>query len=152
MIWKAFSENGLKVIELNYSYRLRLLLGITYQILLLNICISLGDRLTHVLYALNINFYKAISISIHWYNLCACKNTGRANSVSSVPYVPKQNRRTEGCSKLKSPDTRQIQEWMVSTLEQKQVPTRTWAGVRSSKRPLLACRTNCNCSMETSHN
>ena len=34
----------------------------------------------------------------------------------------KQNRCTEGCSKLKSPETRQVQERLVSTLENMQVP------------------------------
>ena len=33
-----------------------------------------------------------------------------------------QNRSTEGCSKLKSPETRQVQERLVSTLEHMQVP------------------------------
>ena len=34
----------------------------------------------------------------------------------------KQNRSTEGCSKLKCPDKRQVQERLVSTLEHMQVP------------------------------
>ena len=34
----------------------------------------------------------------------------------------KKNRSTEGCSKLKSPGTRQVQERLVSTLEHMQVP------------------------------
>ena len=34
----------------------------------------------------------------------------------------KQKRSTEGCSKLKSPETRQVQERLVSTLEHIQVP------------------------------
>ena len=34
---------------------------------------------------------------------------------------PKQKRSTEGCSKLKSPETRQVQERLVSTLEHMQV-------------------------------
>ena len=33
-----------------------------------------------------------------------------------------QKRSTEGCSKFKSPDTRQVQERLVSTLEHMQVP------------------------------
>ena len=33
-----------------------------------------------------------------------------------------KNRSTEGCSKLKSPETRQVQEILVSTLEHLQVP------------------------------
>ena len=36
--------------------------------------------------------------------------------------VIKQNSSTEGCSKLKSPETRQVQEGLVSTLEHMQVP------------------------------
>ena len=35
----------------------------------------------------------------------------------------KQKRSTEGCSKFKSPETRQVQERLVSTLEHMQVPT-----------------------------
>ena len=34
----------------------------------------------------------------------------------------KQNRSTEGCSKLKSPETRQVQERLVSTLDHMQIP------------------------------
>ena len=34
----------------------------------------------------------------------------------------KQNRSTEGCSKLKSPETRQVKERYFSTLEHMQVP------------------------------
>ena len=36
--------------------------------------------------------------------------------------LKKQKRSTEGCSKFKSPDTRQVQERLVSTLEHMQVP------------------------------
>ena len=36
--------------------------------------------------------------------------------------VSSQNRSTEGCSKLKSPETRQVQEILVSTLEHLQAP------------------------------
>ena len=36
--------------------------------------------------------------------------------------VMKQKRSTEGCSKYKSPETRQVQERLVSTLEHMQVP------------------------------
>ena len=40
-----------------------------------------------------------------------------------------------------------------SKIEHKQVPKRkTEPGVRKGKRSLLACNTNCKCSMETSHN
>ena len=34
----------------------------------------------------------------------------------------KQKRSTEGCSKFKSPETRQVQERLVSTFEHMQVP------------------------------
>ena len=34
----------------------------------------------------------------------------------------KQKRSTEGCSKFKGPETRQVQESLVSTLEHMQVP------------------------------
>ena len=54
-----------------------------------------------------------------------------------------QKRSTEGCSKLKSPETRQVGQKSQSG---------TGPGVRRSKRPLLACRTRCKCSMEISHN
>ena len=36
--------------------------------------------------------------------------------------VGAKNRSTEGCSKLRSPETRQVQEILVSTLEHLQVP------------------------------
>ena len=39
---------------------------------------------------------------------------------------------------------------LVSTLEHLQVQRWTGLGVRRSKRPLLACRNRCKCSMETS--
>ena len=38
----------------------------------------------------------------------------------------KQKRRIEGCSKFKSPETRQVQERLVSTLEHMQVPKWDW--------------------------
>ena len=41
---------------------------------------------------------------------------------------------------------------LVSTVEQMQVPKGTGPGVRRSKRPLLACRARCICSMETLYN
>ena len=52
----------------------------------------------------------------------------------------------EGCSKLKRyVDIQwQVQERMVSTLEQMQVPNGTGPCVRRSKRPLLASRTRCS--------
>ena len=36
--------------------------------------------------------------------------------------IHKQKRSTEGCSKFKSPETKQVQERLVSTLEHMQVP------------------------------
>ena len=75
----------------------------------------------------------------------------------------KQNTRrsTEGCSKLKrsvdltssgknglnirtNAETRQVQERLISSLENMQVPNLTGQCVRRSKRPLLASRTRCN--------
>ena len=41
----------------------------------------------------------------------------------------KQKRSTEGCSKFKGPETRQVQERLVSTLEHMQVPK--WNRTRS---------------------
>ena len=41
---------------------------------------------------------------------------------------------------------------VVSTREHLQIQNGTGPGVRRSKRPLLACRTRCICSMETLHN
>ena len=52
--------------------------------------------------------------------------------------VPRDVRNSKG------PYTWQVQERMVSTLEQMQVPNGTGPGVRRSKRPLLASRTRCN--------
>ena len=68
------------------------------------------------------------------------------------PYLSlhlKQKRSTEGCSKFKGPETRQVQKRLVSTCKSQ---SGTGPGVRRSKRPLLACRTRCICSMETLHN
>ena len=39
-----------------------------------------------------------------------------------VLHFKEQKRSTEGCSKFKSPETRQVQERLVSTLEHMQVP------------------------------
>ena len=46
------------------------------------------------------------------------------NFISSkdINRIYKQKRSTEGCSKFKSPETRQVQERLVSTLEHMQVP------------------------------
>ena len=44
------------------------------------------------------------------------------NFIYIINYLNKQKRSTEGCSKLKSPETRQVQERLVSTLEHMQVP------------------------------
>ena len=80
-----------------------------------------------------------------WYQQLEHKQVpkGGRNQVSgrvSVPCwhatpVTSKNRSTEGCSKLKSPETRQVQEILVSTLEHLQVPK--W---------------DRKCSMETTHN
>ena len=42
--------------------------------------------------------------------------------VNNKAKYSKQKRSTEGCSKFKSPETRQVQERLVSTLEHMQVP------------------------------
>ena len=44
------------------------------------------------------------------------------DSRSESSCLTKQKRSTEGCSKFSSPETRQVQERLVSTLEQMQVP------------------------------
>ena len=46
----------------------------------------------------------------------------------------------------------QVQEGMISTSQQIQVPNGTGPDARMSKRPLLGSRTRCKCSMETSRN
>ena len=44
-------------------------------------------------------------------------------AIGTVVYLRlKQKRSTEGCSNFKSPETRQVQERLVSTLEHMQVP------------------------------
>ena len=48
-----------------------------------------------------------------------CSEFGNAKDFE---YDTKQKRSTEGCSKFKSPETRQVQERLVSTLEHMQVP------------------------------
>ena len=42
--------------------------------------------------------------------------------VTAITSFESKNRSTEGCPKLKSPETRQVQEMLVSTLEHLQVP------------------------------
>ena len=51
------------------------------------------------------------------YKICSYCNTN-----VDVIDCTKQKRSTEGCSKFKSPETRQVQERLVSTLEHMQVP------------------------------
>ena len=46
----------------------------------------------------------------------------KRESIIHLKQVASKNRSTEGCSKLKSPETRQVQEILVSTLEHLQVP------------------------------
>ena len=79
------------------------------------------------------------------------KQTDRQDK-NKISSVEKQNRSTEWCSKLKCPERRQVQERLVSKLEQMQSQMSKGPGVRRSKRPLLACRARCKCSMETSCN
>ena len=45
-----------------------------------------------------------------------------ASGTMSAKSDSKQKRSTEGCSKFRSPETRQVQERLVSTLEHMQVP------------------------------
>ena len=52
----------------------------------------------------------------------------------------------------KDPKTWQVQEWMVSPLEQMQDPCGTGPGIQRSKRLVFACRTRCKYPMETSRN
>ena len=59
-------------------------------------------------------FIRSITDFNHMYCIIQCKN-----------------RSTEGCSKLKSPETRQVQEILVSTLEHLQVPK--WDRTRCSE-------------------
>ena len=49
----------------------------------------------------------------------------------------KQKRSTEGCSKFKSPETRQVKERLVSTLEHMQVPK--WDGTRCPEELNTRC-------------
>ena len=55
--------------------------------------------------------HTAKSIFVEW---------NRSSIVNKIDY--KQKRSTEGCSKFKGPETRQVQERLVSTLEHMQVP------------------------------
>ena len=43
-------------------------------------------------------------------------------SIDNPAFAEGQKRSTEGCSKFKGPETRQVQERLVSTLEHMQVP------------------------------
>ena len=49
-------------------------------------------------------------------------NWNTQNIIMSGCIQPSKNKSTEGCLKLKSPETRQVQEILVSTLEHLQVP------------------------------
>ena len=64
-----------------------------------------------------------ILISIR-YSMTECYNRGSSVSIIKACFksVKRQKRSTEGCSKFKSPETRQVQERLVSTLEHMQVP------------------------------
>ena len=65
-----------------------------------------------------------------------------------------KSRKYQGVFKVKS----RVKTWQIrgiwsEQLEHKQVPKReTEPGVRKGKRSLLASRTRCKCSMETTHN
>ena len=64
----------------------------------------------------------------------------------------KQNRSTEGCSKLKMSVDMTSSGKNDSTLDKKmQIPNGTGPGVRRSKR-LLNSRNRCKCPLETSRN
>ena len=63
-------------------------------------------------------------------------------NITTTTYQEKQNRSTEGCSKFKS-----LNIWKTCKSQ-----SGTGPGVRGSKRPLLACRARCECSMENSRN
>ena len=52
-------------------------------------------------------------------------------------------------SKLKSPETRHVQERLVSTLEHLQVKNGIGPGVRRGKCHLLTCHYRCKCSLKT---
>ena len=110
-----------------------------------------------------IDFYDLSAWSGYWFdvyrrrciykflNVCPFDYTAVAGSGKVGPVNHGQQKRsTEGCSKFKSPETRQVQERLVSTLEHMQVPkwdrTRCPEGVSV---PLLACHTHCRCSLET---
>ena len=64
--------------------------------------------------------------------------------------LKERKQKYRGMFEFNSPETRQVQERLVSILEHLQVPKLTGPGVRRSKRPLLTCRTRCKRSMETS--
>ena len=110
---------------------------------------SLWNLQVFILYVLNFTLFYRIFVCL----ILLIK----ANLKWCIHLSRRQNRSTEGCSKLKRSVhmTRQnrestkgysrwkVQERMVSTLEQMQVPNGTGPGVRRSKRPLLASRTRC---------
>ena len=70
-----------------------------------------------------------VNTSSFSYLMAAYSNTNRRGrssydiSKDVLEYLfERQKRSTEGCSKLKGPETRQVQERLVSTLEHMQVP------------------------------
>ena len=51
-----------------------------------------------------------------------CETAYSRSGINQMWILKKQKRSTEGCSKFKGPETRQVQERLVSTLEHMQVP------------------------------
>ena len=62
-------------------------------------------------------------IKVKWPFLAVIKE----NKLINLHRFRKENRSTEGCSNLKSPETRQVQEILISTLKHMQVPK--WDGI-----------------------
>ena len=69
--------------------------------------------------------YKQYKIACYSAKISKYEVSGRKNRSTEVYLkfkVKSKNRSTEGCSKLKSPETIQVQERLFSTLEHLQVP------------------------------
>ena len=109
---------------------------------------SLGTRQSRIVKAGRIN---VIYRPCHRLKMkITTENDGMKEVHREIKYLFfKQKRSTEGCSKFKSPETRQVYERLVSTLEHMQVPKRDTTRRPKDKRHLSACPTRCRCSMET---
>ena len=74
----------------------------------------------YVLFSFQVDLHLFLPL-LNWWESLLCRMKYSCNKFRQM-YKAKQKRSTEGCSKFKGPETRQVQERLVSTLEHMQVP------------------------------